>query len=92
MQWACYLTTGTSAVQHFPALNLVQPCSACCLLLSHAAELHSQSELLLSRLSGSKAPSTDPFGQAIEFWVCAQRCVYVGGLVWSRMGVCWRVQ
>ena len=49
-------------------------------------ELSSEPEWLLLQILGWKARPICPFGQAIELWVCVQRCVCVGGLTWSRMG------
>eukprot|EP01046_Picozoa_sp_COSAG06_P050963 COSAG06_NODE_8204_length_2239_cov_2.454673_5_plen_93_part_00 len=75
MKWGCYWTTGSSAFQHFTSSNLIQPSSPCCLLLSHAMGLHADLFWLLSQLLGSKARQLTHGGQAIEFFVCAQRCV-----------------
>jgi hypothetical protein len=48
--------------------------------------LHADLFWLLSLISGWKARQLTRGGQAIEFWVCAQRCVSVGEMTWSRMG------
>ena len=86
MKWGWYWTTGTSAFQHFTSSNLIQPSSACCLLVSHAMGLHADLFWLLSLISGWKTRQLTRCGQAIEFWVCAQRCVSVGEMTWLRMG------
>ena len=43
-------------------------------------ELCSEPEWLLLQILCGKARPIGPFGQAIELWVCAQRCVCVCGL------------
>ena len=86
MKWGSYWTTATSAFQHFTSSNLIQPSSACCLLLSHSMGLHADLFWLLSLILGWKARQLTRGGQAIEFWVFAQRCVSVGEMTWSRMG------
>ena len=86
MKWGWYWTTGTSAFQHFTSSNLIQPSSASYLLLSQMMELCSEPEWLLSLLLGWKTRQSTCCGQAIEFWVCAQRCVSVGEMTWLRMG------
>ena len=86
MKLGWYWTAGTSAFQHFTSSNLIQPSSACCLLLSHSMGLHTDLFWLLSLILGWKARQLTRGGQAIEFWVCAQRCVSVGEMTWSRMG------
>ena len=53
-------------------------------------ELCSEPEWLLLQILCGKARPIGPFGQAIELWVCAQHFVCVGGLAWSRMGLCSR--
>ena len=55
-------------------------------------ELCAEPEWLLLQILCSKARGYTRVGQAIEFWVCAQRCVCVGRLAWSRMRVFWRLQ
>jgi len=45
-------------------------------------ELCSEPEWLLLQILGWKARPIGLFGQAIELWVCAQRCVCVCGLEW----------
>ena len=55
-------------------------------------ELCAEPEWLLLHILCSKAREYTRVGQAIEFWVCAQRCVCVGRLAWSRMRVFWRLQ
>ena len=86
MKLGWYWTTATSAFQHFTSSNLIQPSSPSYMLPSHAMELSSEPEWLLLQILGWKARLICPFGQAIELWVCVQRCVCVGGLTWSRMG------
>ena len=86
MKWGWYWTTGTSAFQRYHPSNLFQPSSPCCLLPTQVMELFSEPEWLLLQILGWKARPICPFGQAIELWVCVQRCVCVGGLTWSRMG------
>ena len=83
MKWGWNWTTATSAFQHFTSSNLIQPSSACCLLLSHSMGLHADLFWLLSLILGWKARPIGSFGQAIEFWVCAQRCVCAGGLTYA---------
>ena len=84
MKLGWYWTVGTSAFQRYYPSNLIQPSSPCCLLLSHAMGLHADLLRLLPQILRSKAATLTRVGQAIEFRVCAQRCVCVGGLVWSR--------
>ena len=55
-------------------------------------ELFSEPEWLLLQILCWKAQVYTRDGQAIEFWVCAQRGVCVGRLTWSRMRVFWRLQ
>ena len=86
MKWGWYWTTGTSAFQHFTSSNLIQPSSACCLLPSQMMQWHADLFWLLSLILGWKARQLTRSGQAIEFLMCAQRCVSVGRLPWSRMG------
>ena len=86
MKWGSYWTTATSAFQHFTSSNLIQPSSPCCLLLSHAMGLHADLFWLLSLILGWKARQLTRCGQAIKFWVCAQRCVCAGETTWLRMG------
>jgi hypothetical protein len=86
MKWAWHWTMGSSACKHFTSSNLIQPSSPCCLLLSHAMGLHADLFWLLSLILGWKARQLTRCGQAIEFWVCAQRCVSVGEMTWLRMG------
>ena len=86
MKCGCNRTTGTSAFQRYYPSNLIQPSSPCCLLLSHAMGLHADLFWLLSLILGWKARQLTHSGQAIEFWVCAQRCVSVGEMTWLRMG------
>ena len=92
MKLGWYWTTATSAFQHFTSSNLIQPSSPSYMLPSHAMELSSEPEWLLLQILGWKARPICPFGQAIELWVCVQRCVCVGRLTWSRMRVFWRLQ
>jgi len=47
MKWGWYWTMGSSAFQHFTTSNLIQPSSACYLLLSQMMELCSEPEWLL---------------------------------------------
>ena len=55
-------------------------------------ELCYEPERLLLQILCWKAQVYTRDGQAIEFWVCAQRGVCVGRLTWSRMRVFWRLQ
>lgn len=91
-KWGRRWTTASGASEHFSSSNLIQPTSPCCLLPSHAMELHAESRRLLEQVLGWKARPICPFGQAIEFRVCTQRCVCVGGLACRKMGVFWRLQ
>ena len=77
MKWGWRWTTGTSAFQRYHPSNLIQPSSPSYMLPSHAMELCSEPEWLLSLILGWKAQQSSRGGQAIEFWVCAQRCVRV---------------
>jgi hypothetical protein len=86
MKWAWHWTMGSSAFKHFTSSNLIQPSSPGCLLLSQAMGLHADLFWLLSLILGWKARQLTHSGQAIEFWVCAQRCVSVGEMMWLRMG------
>ena len=86
MKWAWDWTIGSSAFQRYHPSNLIQPSSACCLLLSHAMGLHADLFWMLSLILGWKARQLTRCGQAIEFCVCAQRCVSVGEMTWLRMG------
>ena len=86
MKLSWYWTTATSAFQHFTSSNLIQPSSACCFVLLQIRGLSADLIWLLSLILGWKARQLTLGGQAIEFWVCAQRCVCVVGLTWSRMG------
>ena len=92
MKLGWYWTTATSAFQHFTSSNLIQPSSPCCLLPSQVMMLCSEPEWLLLQILCWKARGYTHVGQAIEFWVCAQRGVCVGRLTWSRMRVFWRLQ
>ena len=92
MKLGWYWTTATSAFQHFTSSNLIQPSSPSYMLPSHAMELSSEPEWLLLQILGWKARPICPFGQAIELWVCVQRCVCVGGLTWSRWAIFWHLQ
>ena len=92
MKWGWRWTTGTSAFQRYHPSNLIQPSSPSYMLPSHAMELCSEPEWLLLQILWWKARVYTHVGQAIEFWVCAQRCVCVGRLTWSRMRVFWRLQ
>ena len=92
MKWGWYWTTGTSAFQRYYPSNLIQPSSPCCLLPSQVMELCYEPERLLLQILCWKAQVYTRDGQAIEFWVCAQRGVCVGRLTWSRMRVFWRLQ
>ena len=85
MKWAWHWTTATSAFKHFTSSNLIQPSSPSYLLLSHAMGLHADLFWLLSLILGWKTRQLTRCGQAIEFWVCAQRCVRVDWLAWSSM-------
>ena len=92
MKWGCYWTTGTSASQHFTSTNLIKASSLSYMLPSQVMELFSEPEWLLLQILCWKARGYTHVGQAIEFWVCAQRGVCVGRLTWSRMRVFWRLQ
>ena len=92
MKWGWNWTTATSAFQHFTSSNLIQPSSPSYMLPSHAMELSSEPEWLLLYILGWKARGYTYVGQAIEFWVCAQRCVCVERLPWSREAIFWRLQ
>ena len=83
-----YWTTGISAFQRYHPSILIQPSSLCCLLPSQMMELCSEPVWLLLQILCWKARGCTHVGQAIEFWVSTQRFVCVGGLAWSRMGVC----
>ena len=92
MKLGWYWTVGTSAFQRYHPSNLIQPSSPCCLLPSQVMELCYEPERLLLQILCWKAQVYTRDGQAIEFWVCAQRGVCVGRLTWSRMRVFWRLQ
>ena len=92
MKWDWYWTTATRALQRNHPSTLIQPSPPCCLLPSQVMELCAEPEWLLLQILCSKARGYTRVGQAIEFWVCAQRCVCVGRLAWSRMRVFWRLQ
>ena len=49
--------------------------------------LHTDVLRLLSQILRRKAWPLTRYGWAIEFRVCAQRCVCAGGLPWSKMRV-----
>ena len=53
----------------------------------HAMWLHTDVLRLLSQILWWKDRSLTRYGWAIEFRVCAQRCVCAGGLPWSKMRV-----
>ena len=92
MKWGWRWTMESSAFQHFTSSNLIKPSSLCCCFPSQVMELCSEPEWLLLQILCWKARVYTHVGQAIEFWVCAQRCVCVGRLTWSRMRVFWRLQ
>ena len=71
MKLGWYWTVGTSAFQRYHPSNLIQPSSACCLLLSHPMGLHADLFWLLSLVLGGKARKLTHGGQTIEFLVCA---------------------
>ena len=55
MKLGWYWTTETSAFQRYHPSHLIQPSSACCLLLSHPMGLHADLFWLLSLVVGWKA-------------------------------------
>ena len=92
MKWAWDWTMGSSAFQRYHPSNLIQPSSPSYFVLLQIRGLSTDLFWLLSLILGWKARQLTRGGQAIEFWVCVQRCVCAGGLAWSREAIFWRLQ